>query len=285
MLDAEVRDLQVLRNTARTLQATFYVDETPTDATGAVTVTITRADGTALATAAATTADGEGVYSYTLAAQANLDILTVAWTGTWGGVASTPAVHTVEIVGGHYLSIRDLRTTNNLGDTAKFPTEKLEQARMWFEHRVEDYVGIAFVPRYRRDTLDGSGTRTLTLSRWPLRRLLSVTVDGVTQTTTTWAKPTTAVLDQVTGTFTLGAQNVVVAYEYGLDAPPQQLRDAAKTAIRDHLLGNYSGPRAFLEQGEFGIVRLSQPGPDRPFGIPEVDAVLNDLNETLPAMA
>ena len=67
----------ILKNTSSTLEITFSAG----DASGAVTVTITRADGTALATGAATTNETEaGRYTYLMAPQTELDSLTAVWT-------------------------------------------------------------------------------------------------------------------------------------------------------------------------------------------------------------
>jgi hypothetical protein len=270
---------QVLRNTSAILQVTFYSDETATSADGAVTITITRADGTALVTAAATSNPSTGVYRYTLAAQANLDYLTAVWSGTFSGTAQSITSY-VELVGGYYATLPEIRALPNLSDTAKFTTAELTDARQWIETLVEDVTGVAWVPRYSRDLLDGAGTYEIILNHMKPRTLLALTVGGTAVTTTSFDLYESGRINRYDAgsTFAIGRRNVVASYEHGYDSPPNDLKRAALTAIRYRLLTdqNQTIPdRALSMTNEFGNIQMAQPGPNRPTGIPEVDAVIN----------
>src|SRR6266498_3629859 len=132
---------RILRDTGATLGVTFYSGETAQNADGAVTVTITRDDGTAVVTGAATTNAGTGVYQYVLAPQTNLDLLTAAWSGSFGGVAQKITTR-IEVAGGFYVSIPEIRALPGLTSTTSFPTDKLKKARDWFENLAEAYCGV-----------------------------------------------------------------------------------------------------------------------------------------------
>src|SRR5438046_9000026 len=80
---------RVARSAPATLIHTFVVGETPTNAAGAVTVTITDANGTVVINAATATGGAAGVYTYAMVGQARPARYTVAWTGTVAGSAAT----------------------------------------------------------------------------------------------------------------------------------------------------------------------------------------------------
>lgn len=291
---------RILRSTPATIEARFYPSGSETlTSDGTVTVSVTRADGTVVAGVSAVTELPPGVYKATLPVQANLDLLTATWTGTTQTVTTQ-----VEIVGGFYVSLAEIRAEKNLADSTKFPTADLETARAWFEDIAEDYCNVAFVPRYGREALDGTAGWCLRL-RYPnqnsrsfrdplhLRRVLAATIDG-----TAVSAPVVANWDlyedgrinawDAGTTFGIGRRNIVVAYEYGYDAAPEQLRRAALTAIRYRLLTDESQQipdRATSLVNEFGNIVLSQPGEKRATGIPEVDAVLERLSERTPGIA
>jgi len=279
---------RVLRDTQSLPEVVFYVGTTPTDADAAVTVDILRGDGSIFATDAATTHVGgppAGHYRYTLAPQANLELFTLQWEGTFGGVVQR-ITSQVEVVGGYYVALADIRALSGLADAAAFPNEKLAESRQWFEDKAESFCGVSFAPRYRRDVLDGGGSAGLQLMRGRPRRLLSVKIDGAVQTgLTTWDLYDDGTIVRDAGSFPSGRRNVEVIYEHGFDAPDSDMRQAALTAIRDNALGLASGipPQATEVRQEFTTISLSVPGLNHPTGIPSVDAVLVDQRVPLVA--
>lgn len=272
---------RVLRDVQSQPEVTFYVGTTPTDADGSVTVDIFRSDGSLFATDAATTHPGTGRYVYTLAPQSVLELFTLQWEGTFGGVVQR-ITSQVEVVGGYYVSLVDIRAEDSLSNTTLFPNEKLAEARHWFEDTAERYCGVSFVPRYRRDVLNGKGSTKLELRRAMPRVLLSVKFDGVAQTTTDYDLYDAGYI-VAPGAFPAGAKNIEVIYEHGFDAPESDVREAALTAIRARLLGDRSGIPANLSQMSVdGIVQTFR-APTRPTGIDAVDSVLRDRQ--VPMMA
>lgn len=268
---------RIKRGSPSLREVTFYQDGTPTN-DAPVTVGVTRADGTVVIAAGTATANpGTGRYTYTLPAQASVDRLTETWTG-----ANSVHTVTVEIVGGFYVTEAQIRAMAN---TATFSDAQIIAARTWFEDTFEDYTGVAWVPRYGQATIDGSGSSSLILPHMLTRTVRSVTTYTAPTTSTAYtvdelagvAYEGSGVLRRWSGYFTKGYR-YVVAYEHGADSPPSDVVEAAKVAILDHLLVHLEGGRAnrvFGVQTQDGIVRTSQPGDGRPFGIPEVDAVAN----------
>lgn len=260
--------------------------ETPADCTGTPTCTVTREDGTALAAATVTSA-GTGTGSYTAAITtthtAQLDRLALVWTGTADGYVQVYR-QTLEVVGGRYVTLPELRAEPGLADTARYDRALLDELRDAIERTVEDYTGVAWCRAYERDHLYGNGRGRLLLSRRRPRALLSVTIDGTAVSTALFD------LDEVTGELVYldntfdpssdGAPNVVVAYEHGHDNPDGDLalevrKWIAHNALRRRVVDSPSD--AISETVDGRTVRFSTPDPraGRPTGSLALDAILN----------
>jgi hypothetical protein len=275
-------DSRILVAAPADITATFYDGgETAVDP-GTVTVTITRADGTAVTTAAATTGSGAAARTYTLAAQTRLDHLTAVWTGSAGGRQVTTR-H--EIVGGFYADLAELRTLDSLSNVTKYPTATLNRARWQAESRFEDATGVAWVPRHDRQVSFGDRTTQLML-RWPRpRSLIAVSIDGTAATDLTlFSLYETGLIERTSGvTWPRGytsSGNVIVEYTHGYDRPPEDLRLAFLTYVRYLILDTTSRipDRASSYSTDFGTFQLVTAGFNRPTGLPEIDAVLNEHN-------
>lgn len=278
-------DATFLRNTAGPLQVTFYSGETASNASGDVTVTVTGLGGTSIAsagTATMGTAIGTGVYLYDLDPQAELDLLTASWSGTFGGETQVQTT-TYEVQGAFHVAASELRAMSGLSSTTNFPYARLVAVRRWWEDLCENYCGVAFVPRYGYDVLDGSGSDTIMLSHLHPTSLRWVKIDGaLVADTSEWVLYDSGKLVRDDGgTFRADRGNVVVKYEHGHHAPPSDLKEAALTAIRYKLIGDRSGipERATTMVTDVGSYTLSLAGMNRPTGMPEVDAVLAAYRE------
>lgn len=288
--------VRVARTRAATLRHTFYVDETPTDSSTAVTVAVTDANGDAVASGGAVLA-GAGEYTFALPAQADLSSLTVAWSATIGG-ADVVETGQVEIVGGHLFSLAEGRASDQvLADSTKYTTAQMAAARVEVEVECERICQRAFVPRYRRVVLDGTGTRDLLLPDGGDDLVAGILLRGVHlpvrsatvapragQASVALTAPQLAALAVTRdgllrrtdgNTWTEGLSNVVLEYEYGSDAPPEDLKRAALVRFRSRLNIHRTGipDRAVsYSAAEGGTYRLSMPGAAST-GIPDVDAV------------
>jgi hypothetical protein len=273
---------------------------------GVPTVSVTRDDGTVLA--APTAGAGiVGVYPVTLTAATHttrLDWLTVTWTGTTtAGVQVLSQI--VEVVGGVYVTVGELRAMPALSDATKFPADVLNAKVEEFERDIaERYCGTAMVPRYQRDNLVGNGRTSILLSKTNVRTstaslyyLAGASVDtagnSTAFTTTNWAPAASGVLTTDGDVFTQtanGEQNLVFRYTHGLDRPPQSIVAACKMWVRNQVLQDAnSGSRDVMKEvNETGVlVQYSTPDWDagRPTGMLDVDRSLNAFGRHAPAVA
>jgi hypothetical protein len=277
---------RVARTAKGLLEHVFYdLDgETPIAATGDVTVAVVDANGLTVASGTATPG-GTGAYTWTLPAQAQLCDLTVSWTAVLDGT-TVVELDQVEVVGGFYFSLaagRDQDTS--LANANKYTTADLHTTRTEVEQECEEICAQAFVPRYRRVVLDGTGTKEILLPDPNVRTIRAVRMaDRADRTFTALTTAQLAalsergdrVLRRLDGNiWTEGYGNIVVEYEHGLNAPPTDLVRAAKLRLRTRLNLERSGvpDRATSFQATAGgNFRLAMPGKYQT-GIPEVDAV------------
>lgn len=275
---------RILKTRAATLEHTFYVDETGTDSSTTVTVAVADANGTAVASGNATSA-GAGRYTFALAGQAQTMLLTVTWTATIAG-ASVTETSFAEVVGGFFFSLVEGRASDStLADTGKYPTADLVAKRLEVEVECEEICDRAFVPRYMRTVLDGTGTSELMLAGVndvrSVRSVKTATQVGETFTALTAGQlaklavtPDRVLLRTDGNIWPEGRSNVIVELEYGLDVPPFDLKRASLTRFRSRLNAARSGvpERALSFTTDVGgTYRLSVPDAYTT-GIPDVDA-------------
>jgi len=280
--------LRILQTSQVTVTRTFYVDETPTDATGNVDVSLQRWDGTVVNSGTAGHPGPAGQYTWTIRgglAQADpsdtyqLDKLQLIWTALVGG-ARTRVAQEVEIVGGHVFDLAQFRADYpDFGSKTKFTTAALAARRVAVEQEIERVTWTAMVPRFAYDITWGSGSRWLGLNHCDIRAVRKVVVDG-----TTWTPAQLAAIDwmdngllvlPVGAVWPAGVQ-VVVEYEHGLDGPPEPVSEAAAFRMSTRMGQGKSGVPANAQSytTEAGaIYRLGQGNRDRT-GIPLVDADL-----------
>jgi hypothetical protein len=282
---------RVALTSAASLQHSFELGETLTDATGTPTVAVTDALGVAVSSGDATRT-AEGTYSYALAGQPQLARLSAAWSATIAGSAVVQ-LDDVEIVGGFFFSLSQGRGSDaSLSDPAKYTTADIELARLETEEECEAITDRAFVPRYLRVTLDGTGQGDLVLKHPDpertvahVRTIRSVKMapraDGTFTSFSVAELAAVRVSDDGTlrrldgATFIEGFANVVVELEYGLDAPPLELVRACLTRFRARLNMNKSGipdRASSFTATDGGTYRLDLPGAWKT-GLPQVDAV------------
>jgi hypothetical protein len=273
---------RVLQNTGATISVTFTVDGTATDPSPAIaTIGIVREDGTTLvAPATATTRTGVGVFTYQLTPTqaAQLDLLTVRWTATFSGNA-TVITDYVEIVGGFLFTLGYARTLKPLQDTVKYPTADVVAARTLAEMALEDACGVAFVPRYARETRTGDGTSDLLPKRPRPLSIITATLDGSTVTD--------AVVDDEDGpgaaTFYRDGgwgttrRGVVLKYEHGYRSPPPRVGRAAAILAKRFLVDSPLNDRAINVVSDAGTEFLVTAGVrDAVFDVPEANAVVQE---------
>lgn len=274
---------RVAKGATATLTHTFYVDETATDSTTTVTVAATDANG-ATAFSGNATHGAVGVYTFAMPGQSQLKLLSVVWSATIGAAAVTES-DVVEVCGGFFFTLAEGRASDtSLADTAKYSTAELTAARVEVEQEAEWICDRAFVPRYRRVLLDGTGASDLVLPDVDIRAIRAVSVAPragqtfvaltATELAALVALPDSTLKRVDSNIWTEGLRNVVVEYEFGVDSPPTDLVRASKTRFRSRLNFNKSGipDRATsFTATDGGTYRLTLPDAFRT-GIPDVDA-------------
>ncbi len=266
-------DVRVLRTAKATLSRTFYLDEEGASASGAVNVSVTRMDGTVVESGSA--APDGAAYSYTFSGRDVVDLLTVSWSGTFGGDAIVIDSDRIEVVGGFYFSLSEGRGADRvLSDPAKFPTAKLIEKRAEVEAECERLTGQAWVPRFARETLSGTGGRQLVLRHPLVRAVRSVTVGGVVGPAPYWTPQGVLIRD---AGWPVGFNNVVVEYEHGHDSPNPEIVRAAKLRFKSLMLEDRSAlpdraERVVTVDQAGGSTVYASPTADKT-GIPAVDAI------------
>jgi hypothetical protein len=281
---------RILKNTSATLKRTFTVDGTATDADGDVTVTITDAAGTEVVAETNSTSVGSGVYTYLLAPQSNPSRLTATWSGSWSGVSQT-VTDTVLVVGGHLFTEVEARAFHDaaMSSASTYSDAAIAEARDRITDTFSEVTGVAFVPTYEYETLEGTGGRVL-YARWPrISDVLSASIGGTAQTASDlvamrvpsngiyhkgrlWPLPTTS-----------DPRNVTVGYVHGWTTVPGQIKRAALTVLRYELVDSNIGDRTVSLTDEIGTIRVAQPGfRGAAYGIPAVDATLERYSERMP---
>ena len=267
---------RVLRTAKVTLTHLFEVDEVLTDASGTVTVSVKRLDGTTVQSGNATR-PSLGTYTFELNGQANLDTLIIEWTGTFAG-AAVIITDIVEIVGGYIFELSAGRKAHpSLSDTVKYPTSLLAERRTATEIECEWISGQAWVPRFYRCTLNGSGTDSLVLPHGlgPLRTVRSMNITDVGNVVSELSWDSEASVIYRSSGFPSGRSNVLVEFEYGHDAPRPDIRLAAMQRLRFHVAQSFGTgvPSRALSftSNEGGTYRLTTAGP-KSTGEPDVDA-------------
>lgn len=266
---------------------------------GPVTIGITLGDGTAYIAPGTTTVASGAMWTFQLAASqtTSLNVLTATWTDTATGSTATT---TLEIVGGYYFTIGEARALPELPETT-YANAQVIAARVSVEEDWERVTAMAFVPRYQRERLNGTGSSFLMLSKPFIRTVRSVQIfrrDG-TSTAFTPTQLTAIRWDPDGGRelFTsdgslfsaaTGPENVVIEYEHGLDSLPAPLKIWALRHMRAklQLLGLTSGipDRAERWSSNGDWMKLAMPALDRT-GIPELDAELARYSQRIPGIA
>jgi len=272
--------IRVLRTAAVTLTHTFLVDEVPTDADAAVTVTVERLDGT-LVVAGAATHTGPGVYTFAMPGQTSVDTLTVDWTGAIL-LAPISVRDYVDIAGGFLFGLAEVRAAHpGLASTATYPVEMLAERRIQIEQECETLSGQAWVPRFARVACSGNGSAMLRTPHLALRTVRAVSVVTSSATTPFSAGELARVVPLESGILHLrngywpvGYQNIIVEVEHGADLPPEEIRQAAILRMRSVLATTKTSipDRAVsYTVNDGGVFRLATPSATST-GIPDVDA-------------
>lgn len=296
----------VLAANPATVTATFVDTSGATVDPGTVLVTVTRLDGTTVVEDVPTTSgSGAAARTYTLtsAQTATLDTLTVTFASS---DLSQSVSETVEVVGALLFTEAEARlfpwgNGTPLSDTAKYTDAMIEEARARITEQFETICGVSFVPRYRLDTLSGTGYVNMALPRMKVTSIRSV--EYRTSGAATWTAYDADdladlfvedygwILRETRGLFTTGRRNLRIGYEYGFTTPPLTVKRAAIVAVIHELVPSNVDPRAISISSDVGSTQLftegfSGRGSDRAVhSIPYVNNVLKQNMYQIPVTA
>jgi hypothetical protein len=258
-------------------------------ATGTPTIAVVDGDGNVVTGVSAVSTPSTGVYAATLPPQTVLDVLSVTWSYTVGGVARTTR-DVVVVTGSRVASLYFYRQDTELAaitDAATFGA-LLDAVDDWFESA----LGYAPVETPLRYTFDAIGGKSLRVpgAAYPVSAL--AIADGVTILT----QPDLDDLTVVNGAFEFsyaGSQDIIYGCATRQWSPgrktvwithagppewngivPADLQRAARTLARYTARGSNYPERARMVQTEGAMITFSTPSTDRPTGLPEVDGAI-----------
>lgn len=273
--------------------------EPVTTTNGAVlTVSITQANGSAVVSSAATSTNytghvaTNGTYRYSLTAttNTNLNFLTAVYSAT-----NQVSTEVYEVVGGFYFNAHEARLWDS--SLASFTNSIVQQYRNEVETECEWLTGAAWVPRFARLRLDGTGNGVLNLPVWNPRSIRSVRTYTSATSYSEFSSDELAALTftewgrlerQDGGVFSGGLSNVVVEVEHGYSRPPADLREAALYRLRNRLRFPTSAlpeRASTLQITDVGAFTIATPGVKGSWtGLPEVDAVYQRYEKRTPVI-
>jgi hypothetical protein len=191
----------------------------------------------------------------------------------------------LEVVGGFLFNLADARALSPLDSTTNYLTADIIATRTAVEQALEQACGVAFVPRYTYEVVQGGGYKSSLIPTWPkITALRSASIDGssVTISGNVLLKPD-GTLDYFMGWSSRSAfpyvNAVTVGYEHGYASPPGEIKRAALKLAKAWLVGrrNPIDDRAVtFSSSDGGTYSLAVPGRNGSyFGDPDVDAAID----------
>lgn len=261
---------------AVTLTHSWYVNGTATDV-GAVTIGITDLHGTTVVAAGtATTNNANGTYTYTLADQSAVKLLTITWTDVDTGDDQTDSA---EVIGGLLFTEPQARTFDNsaLANTTTYTDDLIWQEHQRIADLLEQWTGRSWLPRYRRIKCEGDGgrvlwTREAIQSDGPsggegasrdIQSIITANDGAAVSTSNIVIYPREGKLHRIDSGWTVNAAdnpvNVTIQYEYGMPRLIDGVDRIALLLLRDRLIPDPTdfGGRASSITTDYGVYRLS----------------------------
>lgn len=287
--------MRIVKGREATLR--LYIEDEDGDlmvATGTPTVAVTRvSSGAAVSGIGTVTNPSTGLYEAVLPAQDDFDRLHAVWSYEVSGNSRTEEAH-YTIVESRLVPMRLLKTDTKIAALSPAPTsaQLLDLIQV-----VEDWVNRALKFPYCEESF----TRTFRIKKptqvlmipqvlYP-RSITAVTIDdvaftadeiedikinkfGVERGATGWSFLTGTTPGS--GGWPVGRYTVVGTHGPNPDSmpAPADLRRAALTLARYAVRTNNWSERARQVQTQDAVLTFSMPSPDRPTGLPEVDAVV-----------
>jgi hypothetical protein len=189
-----------------------------------------------------------------------------------------------------YFTIDELRAEDEtLSSADSYPDAMLADRIAMVEERIEHLCGVAFLPRTSTCSVRGDGSSTIILPDVEVTAISSIAVDGVDLTDAELALVRVARRGVLTRMGPLGrpiawprGSTLELEYTHGYAVPPAPIKYAALKWAVDVLLPSSLPARATMQSQGDNTFRIVVASPDRPSGIPEVDAILADYDRRIP---
>jgi len=174
-----------------------------------------------------------------------------------------------------YFTTAELRAEEtDLADAERYTDALVTRARELAEQSFEDAAGVAFVSRVEAgEVLSGPGAPYLFVARNRVRSVTSATDSGVVLALASVRPFALRGLYRPEG-WPAGVSNLVLTYEHGYDPPPKRVRAAVMTLTKLRLIEGPTDERVLRQSTGERETIYARPGRYGTFGIPEVDAAL-----------
>lgn len=166
----------------------------------------------------------------------------------------------------------------------------ITEAEARIKESFEDICGVAFESTSSTSIVSGDNGTFILLPRARVTAVTAVTMDGVAfsagQLSSLKVYPYGKLDRDTSGYFTTGVRNVSVTYTHGHTSVPKRIKWAALVVAVEELTGSDITKRATAHTDDLGTFRLSVPDgeKERWYGIPAVDAILQQYSEKVPAV-
>lgn len=299
--------IEILKNTGpTTLTKKWFEDGDQIDA-GAVTFILVDAEGASVSSGSASkTGSGSStVYTITVAVAdvADVDELTLTWTRTTTGAKLVDTINVVASVLFTESEARLFKTVGGitvLSDPTDFTDQTIAEGRYLVTEFLEKRATVSFIRRYGRAELEGDGSTVVAL-RQAMKthggpgfrhRPLALVHASINGTALTVGEIGNVYADRLRHRFTRydgnawdppesdqPPLNVVLGYEYGHEAPPWEISDAALRLLVRSVVPSDVSSRAQSFSNEDGTLRFLFPGIFSPTGIPVIDEIIGTYDE------
>lgn len=259
------------KNTVGTIAVNTFVDGVLTAATGDVTVTVVDEQGNVVVNEQTASTSVTGVYTYDLGIANTTEVkkLTATWTGTYSSAVQKGNL-IYEVVGLELFTLSSARSFDDskLQSSTTYPTATILDERYTLTNLLEEYTGQGWIPRFKRDKLQGDSTEAITLDKRIVNKIIRVEVNGtVVNNNNFQVDTTTGVLFRTDGSiFPYPTRtkpfNVVVDYEYGHDYLKNGVDRIGLKLLIDRIVSSNISDRTRSYQDEIATIQfITEGGP------------------------
>jgi hypothetical protein len=246
--------------------------------TGTPSVAVTDSAGDPVTVGSVSGAGTEWTYTIPSTSLLQVDTLTEVWTGIVGG-APQAFGDVIEVAGDVLFTLAEFRALGTgYANTTNYPDRAVLDIRTTVEQALEDACGVAFVPRYELETLNGVTGGLLPVKWAKVRAIRTVTVDTVAGTVADYVALREGMI-YGSAYWSAGYGNVTVGYEHGHSTPPMRIKRAALILAKRWITPGSADDRAINVSNETGTYALFQAGVrGHLFDVPEVQAAVDQYS-------